>query len=282
MTVAAVIASLGVFPCVVGCAMTHPQVPQRREQEVWPKELAGRALGEVTDEYVLYAADPETAKELTIWLNAQIAELRSDHEDLVIRNGVVLAIEAKSEANQRIAAWEAHKRSRNATQSWAQRIKTLFEDAGQQRSYCAARKPYFRASFAMPIADARALGVLPAQPPDVAWVCFLTADRHLNEAFDRLTRKHWRSHQQNVKKVPASVRIINAPAMAIWAPFRWLISKKYRELDTKLMHLDRQEKLMEQILATGLPQEERNEAIEQLKRNVSEKWSEIWTRRPVD
>lgn len=260
------------FHAAFGCAAPISAIKsETTATRVWPQQLAGRALRVNTGDYALYANDAETAAILKGWLDEQLTAFHLRYGRNVPGPGIVFAIESSEDPFPTAGKVEDQNPDRHL------------------RPYCVAweyRKAYFRESFSMSYVTAANIGLLRDQFPKPAWICFLTADSHLIDAFYETADQRYRDWTENVwNKMPPEERARIAPplSMMMLKVMRTLILWKSCSLDVRLMKLQRREILFRTLIRRSFEDGPvRTARLAEVRREISKAWTEIWRRRPRD
>jgi hypothetical protein len=249
---------------------------------VWPEALAGRRLRAATDAYVLYATDANLAKQLEVWLDRELGSFCSRYV-VPTGRGLVLTIEPGGEPLPELEEWRARNVDRTRTIHWVTERRNQTVSTRHGRPYSFFAQPYFRESFSLPCEDALRVGVLDTFAPKPAWICVLSTEAHLIDAFNKRIRKHerevWERSAQELQHMP--------PDQVLCQWLFWLMYKMsvpvYRSIDIEMMQVQRREALWEALIRCGgTPTKQREAALSRLQDDTDEVWKELYFSRPVE
>lgn len=251
-------------------------------RRAWPEQLAGRLLQVATDAYVLYANDANLAAELRVWLDRELAEFGSRYTR-PLQRGLVLAIEPGEEPFPALEEWRARDTDRGPGDDGPTNRRGQIVPARYRRRYCFFHSPYFRENFSLLQEDARRIRILNDSVPNPAWVCVLTTEAHVLEAFDELRR----AHEKKIRE--EGLKQLKDEPLEQWlcAGLFWLMYKScvpiYRSIDVDLMHLQRHEVLWQTLIRfSDLDASRRDAALSRLQDSTDEAWEELYSTRPVE
>jgi hypothetical protein len=249
---------------------------------VWPEGLAGRRLRAEADAYVLYAVDADLSKRLGGWLDRELASFCSRYV-LPTGRGLVLAIEPGSEPLPELEEWRSRNIDRRRTIHWATERRSQALSTQYGRPYSFSRQPYFRESFSLPREDALRVGVRDTFTPKPAWICVLTTDAHLTDAFNEMIREHEREVSEKSAQEPERM----PPDQVLCSWLFWLMYKTsvpvYRSIDIELMHLQRREALWDALIrCSSMNAKECKAALSHLQDDTDEAWKQLYFSRPIE
>lgn len=273
----AVLVTVWITSLPVGCALEGPiHEHDSPTSTTWPKQLAGRSLRFVTDDYALYATDSNEARILDIWVRSEIARFREQFDFPFQSPGLILAMEPGDEPSAPIEAW----RRRHADRS-----NRFFY--GWNRPYCFFRKPFFRESFSLPAEQLRKFGLLINGMPTPAWTCFLCTDQHVREEFAAKVEEHMKGANDEsdavLAKMPPLLRLHQRVALGMFRVMAAMIIPKYCSINIDLMRLQRRETLQMAVLDTaGLTDAHHKKERQRSRKQIDARWKYIWERRPIE
>jgi len=196
------------------------------------QKVGGRFHWVQTEDYDLYSRKPNEARKLKPWIDSQLKTFRRSFMTEPDGRGLVFAIERGEEPAIGVVDWVRRNINRTRTVHLSERVSY---DNG--RPYCISRgNPFFRESFVVPVSETVELGIVESTGICPAWICFLTTDRHLLNAFDRA-----------MAETKATAVFID-DGLGILKLMRWIIFRQYRSIDLRLMRLQRKETLLKALI----------------------------------
>jgi hypothetical protein len=245
----------------------------------WPRRLAGRELQFITDRYVLYGTDRESAKAMQEWLDAELTSFGHDYA-MPEGRGFVLMLDADQTPVPEIDCWRSETPDRSRGIHWTShggRGESVCSQTG--RPYCFFRKPYFHESFALIRAGAAQTGDVDESIPKPAWACALSTDAQVKAAFNEKAREHERRMDEEEKDMPGDQRLIGWMFYGVYKSF----VPVWRSIDVKLMRLQRREALWQALIRnSGMPDDQQTEVLSSLRDEIDEAWKELYFSRPHD
>jgi hypothetical protein len=249
----------------------------------WPRRLAGRELQFITERYVLYGTDHESAKAMRDWVEAELTSFER-HYTMPAGRGLVLMLDADQAPLPEIEGWRSETPDRPRVIDWSsndRRQATVHSRNG--RPYCLLLKPYFHESFALIRPASAQTGDVDESMPKPAWVCALSTDAQVKAAFNEEARQHERQAlekgKEEMKDMPADQRLANWMFYGMYKSF----VPVWRSIDVKLMRLQRREALWQALIRnSGMPEEQQTKVLSSLRDEIDEAWKELYFSRPYD
>ena len=249
----------------------------------WPRHLAGRELQFITEHYVLYGTDRHTAKAMRKWLDIEITNFERQH-DMVDGRGLVLMLESYQAPLPEIDGWHGENPDRSRVIRWTsdgRRQETVNSRTG--RPYCYFQEPYFRESYVLSCVSSP--GSIGSGDSTVTptWVCALSTDDQVMDAFNDKAREHEHKAIEKAKKEMKGMPADQHSVQWMFYGAYKLFSVKWRSIDIKLMRLERREALWEALIRNSeIPDEQQTRILTSLRDEIDEAWKKSYFSRPYD
>ena len=240
---------------------------------IWGPRSAGRALQIQTDSYDLYGNSAASARRLSRWVDEELSSFGERYGWTPEERGLIYAIDAGPDPVYRAEVWQGMHVDRSRDSYWAKYPKGAggFSNSGGRPYIWSRGEPFFRESFCIPYEAAVGLDLLDMRAPRPSWICFLTTDQHQKAAGDDHHRE-WRKRQAAEGYPRGGDPFVIYLIVELWA------APKQRDLDRRMMHLQRREALWTAMLSRRGAWTE----ILALRDEIDVAHYEIFRRRPRD
>ncbi len=231
------------------------------------QSILGRLRWVKTDKYDLFSRDIGEAEALKPWIDRELESFHARFEVSPKGRGLILAIEPGDEPNEKVLEWAARNVDRTRTVHLSPESNRWVYQTG--RPYCLSRgTPYFRESFAITSTQSEMLIPLPFNDGRYAWMCFLTTDAHLLEAFDSTLKRS----EETAVHVDDGLGLLKLQ--------RWMIHGDYKSIDKQLMQLQRREVLWSVLIRSEIGlQTSASKLTKGLEKEIDEEYGRIFLSR---
>ena len=184
--------------------------------------------------YEMYTISPPAESSFEEWVDQQIAEFEREYGVAVCGPELIVPIEEFQSVPNALREWSIENSGSRRTVVFKGKNNDFVFKGG--RPYCLSRgNPYFTESISVPPRVAKDLGLIEEGEALPVWMCFLTTDDHFLRSFDQRYGKGVEMGSGVTEKLLSGL-------------LNWNLKPHYREIDLKLMRLQRREALWAALL----------------------------------